>query len=822
MPTNPRFMIIDGNALVHRAYHALPPLMAKDGTVVNAVYGFAMVLMKALKDIEPTYVAVAFDRSEPTFRHERYADYKGTREKKAQDLYDQIPLIQGMLGSFGIVAVDKAGYEADDIIATLSSSAKNTKNTAIKTIILTGDMDTLQLVDNQTEVWSFRKGMSDIAIFDRAAVQEKYGITPEQTIDYKALRGDPSDNIPGVKGIGEKTATELIARFKTIEGVYEALEESDEAEGIKPRIRELLMDQKDVAIESKLLVTLVKNAPIDTDLEHYKRKAVDTIKLTELFNDWGFRSLLKRVEELGKPKQTSLLAPQKIKNATVGLPATIAITTNNGTIGHDLKSYLKQLPVSRRQSPGPFFDTMIASQLVHSGSRDHSLETLVREYGVSDTTPDAALVSLASKMRAAIQKDDLTFVCDSIEMPLIPVLTKMETFGIAVDTAYLKKLTREFGTEIERLEKKIWKLAGVEFNVNSPVQMREVLFEKMHLMPESGRIKKTTRGGVASTAAGELEKLRGLHPIIDEIFAYRELAKLKSTYTDALIELVHAADGRVHTTFNQIGASTGRMSSSNPNLQNIPIRSENGQRIREAFIAAPGYTLVSADYSQIELRVAASMSGDPRMIEAFQSGEDFHAKTAALMFDVATDAVTPNMRRDAKAINFGILYGMGAQSLSVGTGMNRKEADDFIKRYFTIFKTLGDYLEELKNQARSLGYVTTLFGRRRYIPELTSQMQQVRAAGERMAINMPIQGTATGDLMKLAMIKIDADILEGNRDDIRMLLQVHDELVFEVKTSEVKKYAPKIKDLMENVHHFKVPIVADLKSGPNWGEMKKI
>lgn len=823
-----RFMIIDGNALVHRAFHALPPLSTKEGMLVNAVYGFTTVLMKALKELQPAYAAVTFDLPGGTFRDELYKDYKAQRIKQPQELYDQLPLVKEVVRAFGIPVVEKQGFEADDVIATLCQ-VPGIREQVLEKIIVTGDMDTLQLVDVQTKVYSFRKGFSDTVIYDETAVQERYGLKPNQIVDYKALRGDPSDNIPGVKGVGEKTATELLQQFGTLEEIYKNVQK------ISGRVGELLQQHRAEALLGKKLVTLVRDIPVDVSLDDCKVLPPNKKQLREVFEKFGFKNLVARLDGEEKKEQGSLLSGVA-ESSSLGLRPPpplgrgegegqgVVMVTSSGTMGHDLKAYLRQCQASGgtcQMSP-PFFDIMIAAYLLNPGRRMHDLESIAREHNVA-----ADISELAPKLKSELEKAGLWRVFSEIEMPLIPVLAAMEERGIKVDALYLKKLSQEFSKELATLTKKIYKLAGEEFNIASPLQLREILFDKLKLAPSSGRIKKTAKGGVASTAAGELEKLRGTHPILDLIFDYRELAKLQSTYTDALIELIDQKDGRIHTTFNQAVASTGRLSSSNPNLQNIPVKTETGRQIRKAFVADKGAVLLSADYSQIELRVAASLSKDAEMIKAFQSGHDFHTETAVRVFGVSADKVTSEMRRNAKAINFGIIYGMGVTSLAQSTGRSRSEAEQYITRYFKVYHGLYAFLEGLKQHARDKGYVATLFGRRRYLPEITSGVQQVRATAERMAQNMPIQGTSA-DLMKMAMIKLHNTLLfperseAQSRGDIRMLLQVHDELVFEIKTEMVQATAPKIKAIMESVHTLKVPIFVDLKQGQNWGQMESI
>ncbi len=782
-----RFMIIDGNALLHRAFHALPPLSTKDGKLVNAVYGFTTVLMKALRELKPVYAAVTFDLPGPTFRNELYKEYKAQRVKPPQELYDQLPLIKQVVRAFNIPVVEKEGFEADDVIATLATKERKNERTKepVETIIVTGDMDTLQLVDEHTKVYSFRKGFSDTVIYDEASVQEKYGLRPDQMIDYKALRGDPSDNIPGVKGIGEKTAVELLQKFGSLEKVYAALEQKT----IRPKVAELLRTYKKDALLGKQLVELKREVPLAVELADCKVKDPDTQKLRELFENFEFKNLVKRLDEgtVDKTQTTKRKAPAQL------------------------------FPVGKVQSGKPSIldkQIQVAAYLLNLGDRSRTLQSIAQEYELTPDEPEKVLAKLGEDLK----KQNLLTLYENIEKPLIVVLEKMENVGIKVDVVYLTKLSAQFGKELKELEKKIYKLSGQEFNIASPVQLREILYDKLGLAPQVGRIKKTVKGKVASTAAGELEKLRGAHPIVDLIFDYRELAKLKSTYTDALPALVKK-DGRLHTTFNQTITATGRLSSSEPNLQNIPIRTENGRLIRKAFIAENSFVLLSADYSQIELRVAASLSGDEEMIRAFKSGHDFHTETAARVFEVKPEKIDHEMRRRAKAINFGIIYGMGATSLAQSTGMPRSEAEQFIERYFEIYSALYAFLEGQKQHAREHGYVATLFGRRRYLPEINSGVQQVRAAAERMAINMPVQGTAA-DLMKMAMVKLYEELgIRNYESGVRMLLQVHDELVFEVRENMVVEVAQKIKQIMEGVHELKVPIAVDLKYGDNWGEL---
>lgn len=734
-----KLVLIDSNALVHRAFHALPPLTSPKGVVINAVFGFSSVLIKMIKEIKPDYIVATFDLAGTTFRHEQFEQYKAKRVKAPQELYDQIPLVKQVLEGFGIPVFEKQGYEADDLIGTIATRMK--QEAGVQTIIATGDLDTLQLVENEhIVVFTLRKGVQDTIIYDEKSVRERYGLDPSQLSDYRGLKGDPSDNIPGVPGIGEKTGATLIQTYGSLDGLYKALDGKKLPEGISEKLKEKLLVNRDQAYFSKQLSVIVTDLDVDFSLARATwRDHVDFAKLEKLFTDFGFKSLVKRLHEINLSKPTD--------------------------------------------------------------SRQGSLLEEVAPKTLEQQFDDLGMHDIYEKM----------------EKPLVPVLRDMQTWGIKIDTAMLAKLLASTNKELEKLEKEIYRLSGTTFNINSPSQLGEVLFNTMGI---KGRVRKTG-GGALSTAAPELEKLRDGNPIIDLILEYRELQKLKTTYIEPFPTLV-APDGRIHTTYNQTGTTTGRISSENPNLQNIPTRTELGQEFRKAFIAEDDYEFLSLDYSQIDLRVVAHIAKDEKMIAAFRNGEDIHTRTASEVFDVPPEQVTKEMRRQAKALNFGIIYGMGATGFARSAGVDRNRAREFIDAYFKEFKGVAAYMEATKAQAHRDGYVETLFGRRRVIPEINSTMPQVLAAGERMAINMPIQGTAA-DIMKLAMIKI-YDYLKKNysSDDIRMLLQIHDELVFEVRQGLVTKIAPKLKEIMETVYEFTVPIVVDMKAGENWQEMKKI
>lgn len=892
-----RFVIIDGNAILHRAWHAMPPLTTKDGRVISAAYGFTTMLMKVMKDLKPTHLAVTFDLPGGTFRHEEFAAYKAQRVEQPDELYAQIPMVKDVLSGYGIPVYEMPGYEADDVIGTLTKlSPKDAE-----TIVVTGDLDTLQLVDRKTKVYTQRKGMSDIVVYDEAAVMERFGLKPSQLIDYKAMRGDTSDNLPGLKGIGEKGAAELLQKYGSIEGIYEAVKESPN--DIKPRTLQALKDgEKDVPL-SKRLVTIVRDLPLKFKFDDAKLGDPDLDKLRAVFQDLEFRTLLPKVEKeygvkpmkekkakadgskkekkakktqaetyegdagakefavrfrdakrlalrfgyLGDdridPKWSGLAAYDgetaavwKSKDAKLAAPILKLLAGDAAKIGHDLKNDLVALMSVGAGFGGALDDAMLTSYLLNPGSRAHGLDALVFEatgktkdaqaslFGedVSSLADEAVQVwGLAETMRAKLDEEGFLKVYETIERPLVPVLSAMEAYGVKIDADFLHAMAKRMRARIDEVTKSIVK-AGGEFNINSPAQLQEVLFVKLGL-PTKG-IKKTSTGQL-STGADELEKLRGAHPIIADIFEHREYSKLLSTYVASIPEKIHPRTGRLHTRYNQAVAATGRLSSSDPNLQNIPVRTELGREIRKAFIADEGRVLIAADYSQFELRIAASISEDPKMMDAFKKGADIHTATAAEIWEIAEAEVTFEQRRAAKAINFGILYGMGAGALAASAGLTRDEASDFIKRYLDAFKGLRGYMDQAKAQARSLGYVETLFGRRRFLPDINSGVPYLKAEAERMAINMPIQGTQA-DIIKLAMVRLHEKISKeyglGTGADVKMLLQVHDELVFEVKEGLAQEAAGWIKEIMETTVSLKVPIDVQPKIGKTWGSLESL
>ncbi len=885
-----KLILIDGNALVHRAFHALPlTLTSPKGVMTNAVYGFTAVLFKMIKDLKPDYIAATFDLAGPTFRHEEFAEYKIHREKAPDELYKQIPPIKEMLGLFGVPIYEKEGYEADDVIGTLSEEGSKEKN--LQVIIATGDLDTLQLVKgDKVVVFTMKKGINDTVIYNENEVRKRYGIDPDQVVDYKGLKGDPSDNIPGVPGIGDKTASMLVQKYGNIENLYKNIEKNKKID-LSPKLIQKLIDNKDQALFSKRLATIIKDLKIDFKLESSDwNKNLDKEKIEKFFKEMGFFSLIKRLPELtgeaitktpvesmavqdglnlniqtvsGKSSLRYVeikdkdgiqeLTNQILKNKRMalgtendnlyfspnsknlyGLPLnslggfaeSIRSFMENDQIpklGHNLKPVLKILAKEKIHSSGIEFDTQIAAYLLNSDIKDYSLEKLYFLELSKDLPSDPrekwlAIWDLKDKLWEKLKSKDLVKVFEDIEMPLIEILAEMELNGIKIDTKSLDKLSEKVNKELRSLEKKIYSLAGGDFNINSPQQLSEILFERLKL---TGKIRKTGKGAL-STAASELEKLSEAHPIIELILRYRELQKLKTTYIEPFPQFLNKKTGRLYTTFNQTGTTTGRLSSQDPNLQNIPIRTELGQEFRRAFVSPAGYKLLSSDYSQLELRIAAHISGDKKMTEAFKRGEDIHTRTASEILGVPADKVTQGMRREAKTLNFGILYGMGQLGFQRAAKVTRAQAKDFIERYMREFSGIALYMQKTREEVREKGYVTTIFGRRRYIPEIHSGIHELVRQAERMAINMPIQGTSA-DLLKLAMIKIQ-DLIHSDYDDndIKMLLQVHDELLFEVKNDLVSEAGKKIKHIMENVHKLDIPLTVDIKYGDNWRDMEPL
>lgn len=798
-------VLLDTHAIIHRAYHALPELSSPSGEPVNAVYGLSTMLMKIVKDLKPDHVIAAYDLPGPTHRHEVYKEYKGKRPQIDDSLVVQINRSRDLLGAFGVPIYEVPGFEADDVIGTIALKAK--KNFDV--IIASGDMDTLQLVDNErVRVFTLRKGIQDTILYDEKAVLARYGFLPERIPDYKGFAGDPSDNIIGIPGIGTKSATKLLEEFGSMDGVYKAVHDKKRTDeewkkvGMSPRIVGLLRDHEDEAEFSKVLATIRTDAPIDFKEPSVSfLDALDVEKVSALFTDLGFRSLVSRVATL--------------KGRT-------AVVEQSNTEGaHETEKPQQQLLGSEaavsKEEVALLEEAKIMVWLTQSDLTNPTLQDVLAN------TRSKTVTEAHTKLLALLEKESLVDVFKNIEKPLIPVVHAINTHGVLVDREYLKNLSNEYHAELDVLAKKICAAAGEEFNINSPKQLGEILFTKLGLGIAGKRQKKTATGQL-STRESELVKLKDTHPIIEHILSHRELQKLLSTYIDAIPPLLDA-NNRLHTSFIQTGTTTGRISSQNPNLQNIPIKSELGRRIRRGFIAPKGYVLAGFDYSQIELRLAALLSGDEKLIGIFKRGEDVHAAVAAEVYGVPQKDVTYDMRRSAKVINFGILYGMGVNALRENLGGDRAQAQEFYTRYFETFTGLAEYLSKTKASATRLGYTTTYFGRRRFFPGLRSKIPYVRAMAERMAINAPLQGTQS-DIIKIAMVHIAKTLKEKFGTDAAMVLQIHDELIFEIKESILTEAAKEIRSAMEQVIPLSktggIPILVSGAAGVNWGEMQPL
>ncbi len=781
-------VLLDAHAILHRAYHALPDFASPTGEPTGALYGVVAMLLKIIEELKPDYIIACYDLPEPTHRHLAYDAYKAGRAKAEDALIAQIIRSRDIFSVFGIPIYEYPGFEADDVLGTIAHETKGRDD--LRVIIASGDMDTLQLVDDtRVLVYTLKKGIQDTILYDEKSVKARFGFGPELIPDYKGLRGDPSDNIPGIKGIGEKTATELIMNFGSIEAMYKKLKK-DEAQfiaaGIKPRIIELLKTNEEEAEFSKMLGTIRRDAPIAfTVPERMWRESLDHEAVLNLFNELGFRTLATRVRNI------------------FDIPTT---NEEEHTVHVDDKE---------------FRITALALWLLSSDTTNPTLEDIMqygRGKGVNTFEEARDLIF------REVEHEGLRTILNEIEIPLIEAIREMERVGVAIDVPYLKSLSVKMHTELESLEKIIHTSSGVEFNINSPKQLADVLYDTLGLKPKN---QKRTATGQRSTRESELEKLIDAHPIIPHILRYRELQKLVGTYIDTIPTMVKE-DGRLHTTFLQAGSTTGRMASQNPGIQNIPIRTEEGRAIRKAFVAEKGFKLVSIDYSQIELRIAAFLSGDEKMIEIFKSGEDVHRGVASKVFGVKPEEVTADMRRRAKVINFGILYGMGVNALrtNLGEETSRAEAQEFLNAYFNTFTRLAEYLEETKEFAREHGYTRTFFGRKRNFSSINSSLPFMRAQAERMAINAPIQGTSA-DITRIAMVHIHQYLKEKNStNDVRMLIQVHDELIFEVRDTVCDQVLPELIRIMEEVLTREetngVPIIAEAKVGANWGEMEPL
>ena len=784
-----RLVLLDSHAILHRAYHALPDFMSAKGEPTGGLYGLTTMLMKIVDELKPDYIVACYDLAGPTFRKEVYKDYKAGRVKAEDDLITQMNRSRDIFKAFNIPIYDKPGFEADDMLGTIVEQLKDDEN--IEIIIASGDMDTLQLVKGKkVQVYTLKKGIKDTIIYDEKGVKERFGFGPLLLPDYKGLRGDPSDNIIGIKGIGEKTATTLITEFGGIADLYKALEkkgadEKFKAAGITDRIIALLREGKEEAEFSKMLATIRRDAPITFSLPEEFKKGIDVEKVINLFNELDFRALGARLKSV------------------LGIESTAEAKVKLEKVEQEVdKEELKR--------------TSIALWILNSNITDPKLDDIFNFAKTEDFSKARDIIF------AELEKRGLKKVFDNIEAPIIPIVDKMDTKGVKIDVSFLKNLSETYHAELSKLEKKIWEYAGVEFNINSPKQLGEIIFDKMALTAKG--LKKTS-GGARSTRESELEKLRDAHPMIPLLFEYRELQKLLSTYIDTIPTLVDDND-RLHAHFLQAGSTTGRMASQGPGLQNIPVKTELGRAIRKAFIAEKGFVVCALDYSQIELRIAAFLSEDPKLIDIFTKGEDVHTAVASQVFEVPMDKVDKEMRRKAKVINFGILYGMGVNALrtNLGEGTERAEAQKFYNEYFAKFAGLAQYLDKVKAEAKRNGYTETFFGRRRYFEGIDSKVPFIRAMAERMAINAPIQGT-NADIVKIAMKRIDDYLTEKKYgDDAQLILQVHDELVYEIRESKAKEIAEEIKNIMESVVRPEdirgIKLTANAAVGKNWGELK--
>lgn len=772
-----KLVLLDAHAIIHRAYHALPEFSTSKGEPTGGLYGVCAMLIKIINELKPDYIVACYDLPKPTFRHEVYEKYKAGRAKAEEDLVSQIIRSRKIFEAFNIPIYEKEGFEADDILGTIVEKLENKKDTDV--VIASGDMDTLQLVSGKrVRVYTLKKGINDTIVYDEEGVKERFGFPPGLLPDYKGLKGDPSDNIVGIRGIGDKTAVELIKKFGPIENIYKNLKKDKsvfEKAGFKLRIVKLLEEGEEEAIFSKTLATIRRDAPIDFKLpEKNFSEAVEPEKIESLFAELEFRSLLQRVKSA---------LPQK---------------------------YAEDSPAAEKIDPGEINKVGIALWLLNSNFINPTTEDIL------NFTRVASFAEAREEILSGIKRQDLERIYYEMELPLIPIVKKAEERGMLVDAEYLKGLSKNYHERLEKIEKNIWEAAGEKFNINSPKQLGEVIFDKLKL---SAKGLKKTAGGARSTRESELEKLRGEHKIIDEILSYREIQKLLSTYIDNIPAMIDEK-GRLHTKLNQAGTTTGRFSSSSPNLQNIPVRDGLGSAVRNAFVAEKGFSLVSFDYSQIEMRILAVASQDKNLLQAFKEGHDIHTSVAAKVFGVSEKEVTKEMRRKAKIINFGIIYGMGVNALRANLGGTRAEAQEFYDNYFKKLPKIASYFEKVKKTARERGYTETLFGRKRYFEDIKSKIDYIRAQAERMALNAPLQGTAA-DIIKFSMVNVDRKLKEAKLDDKAFLiLQIHDELLYEIKKEVAPEAEKIIKETMEDFKELEVPIVVNVSRGLRWGEMK--
>ncbi|WP_421380409.1 DNA polymerase I [Bacillus salacetis] len=872
-----KLVLIDGNSIAYRAFFALPLLNNDKGVHTNAVYGFTTMLQKIISDEKPTHILVAFDAGKTTFRHKTFGDYKGGRQKTPPELSEQFPYIRELLDAYQIPRYELENYEADDIIGTLSLQAEKD---GYEVKIISGDKDLTQLSSETTTVGITRKGITDIEMYTPEHIMEKWEITPDRIIDMKGLMGDSSDNIPGVPGVGEKTAIKLLKQFGTIEKLLESIEEVS-----GKKLKEKLEEHKDQAVMSKELATILREAPIEVSLEDLNYEGSDDPKLKAFFKELGFNSLLEKmgetVEEAEDLQDVSYEILTEVKDEHLKDDSSLYIEVmednyfNGEIVGismrnksgnyfftldtalesnafkewtadesikksvYDAKRSIVSLRRQGVELNGVDFDLLIASYILNPAESADDFASVAKRHGASAIESDEAVYGKGAKRKVpeeeklaehlarkanvvyelkstceeALKENDQYQLFTDLELPLAIILADMEYTGVAVDVERLKEMKKELADRLDEMEKKIYELAGEKFNINSPKQLGVILFEKLELPV----IKKTKTG--YSTSADVLEKLQSKHEIVVHILHYRQLGKLQSTYIEGLLKVIHEDNNKVHTRFNQALTQTGRLSSTDPNLQNIPIRLEEGRKIRQAFVPSEKeWLMFAADYSQIELRVLAHIAGDEKLIEAFNEGMDIHTKTAMDVFHVEADDVTSNMRRHAKAVNFGIVYGISDFGLSQSLGITRKEAGEFIQRYLDSYPGVKEYMDDIIGEAKQKGFVKTLLHRRRYIPEITSRNFNVRSFAERTAMNTPIQGSAA-DIIKKAMIDM-AERLEKENLQARLLLQVHDELIFEAPEDEIERLKEIVPEVMENAVELAVPLKVDYSYGPTWYDAK--
>lgn len=871
-----KLLIVDGNSILNRAYYGIRPLTAPDGTPTNAVYGFLNILLKYLEEDTPDYLGVAFDLKAPTFRHKMYDEYKAQRKPAPEDFIVQIPLMKEVLNAMDCKCVELEGFEADDIIGTVSKICDENN---VECSILTGDKDDLQLASENTTIKLVvtRAGKTTTTPYDDAAVKEKYGVTPLEYIDVKGLMGDPSDNIPGVKGVGEKTAFSLIQNFGSIENIYDKIDEID----VTPAVRNKLKKDRESAFMSKTLATIVRDVPVGFKFEDYEYKNPDKSKMSKIFVRLNFKSFMKKFNlgEIAEQEKIIEKIDASCKNISPDdallkitdaghvyyyfghNTADLFISVGESEIfrvnikgqddflravfedknilkyGFDLKTDILALNSKGIDFCGLGFDVMIAAYINNPSVSKYDIGALCYDYleinisadntdtdvqlsmdEVYDETKEGAniltgIIRLKEYFENDIKKNDQEYLYYEMELPLIKILADMQIHGVYVDKEELTKFGEGLKKQIVELTEIIYEEAGEEFNIKSPKQIGSILFDKLNLT----RGKKNHRG--YSTSIDVLKKLVDAHPIVNHIIEYRALTKINSTYVDGLLAVINPDTGRIHSSFNQTVTATGRISSTEPNLQNIPVRTELGRELRRMFVAGDeGKILVDADYSQIELRVLASISGDENMCDAFNEGDDIHRRTASQVFGVPLSDVTPAMRSRAKAVNFGIVYGIGAYSLAQDLKISRKEADNYIKGYLDHYPKVDLYMKEVVEKAREDGYVSTLYNRRRYMPELRASNKITQAFGERVARNAPIQGTAA-DIIKIAMVNVYKRLKsEGLKS--KLVLQVHDELIVEAEKSELEMVERIVKEEMQNAVSLKVPLPVDLNSGRSWYDTK--